>query len=206
MACQLCETRKARRHCPGVRGEICPQCCGNERERTVDCPLDCEYLIESRRHEKPHEPDPETIPHKDLVIQESFLEKHTGLIMILSRAVVDAALGNPSVVDNDVRDALDALTRTYRTRESGLIYESQPANPYAAGIVQALKATIEDFERRTQEATGMSTIRDADIFGVLVFLQRVEFNYNNQRPRGRSFLSFLFQSFPPQPAPSGLVS
>lgn len=199
MACQLCETRKPRRHCPGVRGEICPQCCGNERERTVDCPLDCEYLLEARRHERPPEPDPATLPNTDVVLEESFVEKHSTFIMILSRTLVDAALGNPSIVDNDIRDALDALTRTYRTRESGLIYEVQPANPYAAGIVQALKATIEDFERRTHEAAGMSTIRDTDIFGVLVFLQRIELNYNNQRPRGRSFLSFLFQSFPPQP-------
>ena len=199
MACQLCETRNPRRHCPGVRGEICPQCCGNERERTVDCPLDCEYLLEARRHEKPPEPDPATLPNTDVVLEESFVEKHSTFIMILSRTLVDAALGNPSIVDNDIRDALDALTRTYRTRESGLIYEVQPANPYAAGIVQALKATIEDFERRTHEAAGMSTIRDTDIFGVLVFLQRIELNYNNQRPRGRSFLSFLFQSFPPQP-------
>lgn len=202
MACQLCETRKARRHCPGVRGEICPQCCGTERERTVDCPLDCEHLLEARRHEKLPHPDPTTIPYKDLVIQESFIEKYSSLITFLSRSIVDAALTYPSIVDNDVREALDALTRTYRTRESGLIYESQPANIYAAGVVQALKASIEDFERRMREATGMSTIRDTDIFGVLVFIQRVELNYNNQRPRGRSFLSFLFESFPPPPVSS----
>lgn len=165
----------------------------------MDCPLDCEFLVEARRHEKPHQPDPETVPHKDVAVRENFLEKHSMLIMTLSRSLVDAALDNASIVDNDIRDALDALTRTYRTRESGLIYEVQPANPYAAAIVQSLKATIEDFERRTREATGMSTIRDADIFGVLVFLQRMELSYNNQRPRGRSFLSFLFQNFPSQP-------
>ena len=52
MACAICETRRPRRFCPGVRGDICSICCGTEREVTVDCPLDCEYLQEARRHDK----------------------------------------------------------------------------------------------------------------------------------------------------------
>jgi hypothetical protein len=201
MACQLCETRKPRRWCPGVRGEICPQCCGAERERTVDCPLDCEYLLEARRHEKPLDVDPETIPFKEIRIEEPFLEKNSALIMFLARHIVQAALANPAVVDNDVREALDALTRTYKTRESGLIYETRPSNPYAAGVMQTIKAALEQFEQRLRETAGMTTLRDADVFGVLLFLQRIEFSYNNQRPRGRSFLSFLLHSMPKQLEP-----
>src|ERR1035441_6424798 len=52
MQCSICQTRRSRRFCPGVRGEICSLCCGEEREVTVDCPLDCEFLREGRRHEK----------------------------------------------------------------------------------------------------------------------------------------------------------
>ena len=44
MNCAICETRRPRRYCPGVRGEICAICCGTAREVTVDCPLDCPYL------------------------------------------------------------------------------------------------------------------------------------------------------------------
>ena len=53
MACALCETRRPRRFCPGVRGDICTLCCGSEREVSVACPLDCEYLREAHKHEKP---------------------------------------------------------------------------------------------------------------------------------------------------------
>ena len=56
MACAICETRRPRRFCPGVRGDICSICCGTEREVTVDCPLDCEFLQEARRHEKAPQP------------------------------------------------------------------------------------------------------------------------------------------------------
>ena len=54
MKCHICDTRKPRRHCPGVNGEICSICCGNEREVSISCPLDCPYLVEARLHEKPH--------------------------------------------------------------------------------------------------------------------------------------------------------
>ena len=45
-----------------------------------------------------------------------------------------AALDTPGAVDYDVREALEALIRTYRTLESGVYYESVPANPLAANI------------------------------------------------------------------------
>ena len=51
--CKLCEKKRARRYCPGVSGEICPICCGTERENTIDCPSECEYLQEARLREKP---------------------------------------------------------------------------------------------------------------------------------------------------------
>ena len=43
------------------------------------------------------------------MIQESFLEKHSPLIMILSLAVVDTAPTNPSLLDKDGRVAPDPL-------------------------------------------------------------------------------------------------
>ncbi len=52
MKCVICEVRTARRHCPGVRGEICSVCCGTERENTIACPFDCTYLREARLREK----------------------------------------------------------------------------------------------------------------------------------------------------------
>ncbi len=38
MKCPICDTRKPRRHCPGVHGEICSICCGNEREVSISLP------------------------------------------------------------------------------------------------------------------------------------------------------------------------
>ena len=39
-------------------------------------------------------------------------------------------------------------------------------------------------------------MRDADLLGVLVFLQRLELQHNNGRRRGRAFFDFLRATFP----------
>jgi hypothetical protein len=191
MACAICETRRPRRFCPGVRADICSLCCGAEREVSVSCPLDCEYLEEARKHEKPAELDETQVPNRDIKVSERFLEEHQELLMLLGGAVFSAAMETEGAVDYDVREGLDGLIRTYRTLQSGVYYESLPANPLAASIYHAVQDSIADARREETERLGMSKTRDAEVLGALVFLQRLEYDRNNGRKRGRAFLDFL---------------
>jgi hypothetical protein len=191
MACAICETRRPRRFCPGVRGDICTICCGTEREVTVDCPLDCEYLQEARLHEKPVPLDETQLPNRDISVSERFLQEHEPLLAFLGMAVARAALETPGAVDFDVREALDGLVRTYRTLQSGVYYESQPANPLAANIYRMVQQAIAGYRQRETSELGISRTRDADLLGLLVFLQRIEIDRNNGRRRGRAFLDML---------------
>lgn len=195
MKCTLCETRRARRHCPGVHGEICALCCGEEREVTIDCPLDCQYLRDARQHEKRAALDPEQVPSRDVEITERFLQERQELVAAAGRCLLDAVLETTGAVDADVREALEALVRTLKTRESGLIYETRPNNPYAARIQRRFQANMDEYRKRLRDQLGMATIRDADLLGVLVFLQRVEFTSNNGRKRGRAFVGLLASNF-----------
>jgi hypothetical protein len=138
------------------------------------------------------------MPNPDIRVGEDFLHEHDDLVVWLSSALVRAMEAERSV-DGDVREALDALIRTYRTRESGLIYETRPANPYAAAIQDALKNSIEELHKAIAESSGMHSLRDADILGVLVFLQRIELQYENGRRRGRAFHDFMSEHFPWEP-------
>lgn len=106
------------------------------------------------------------------------------------------AMASGKAVDRDAGEALEALIRTYRTLESGLIYETRPQNPYAVAIQEKLKESIEELRKRIAEESGMHTLRDADLLGTLVFLQRLEIQHNNGRPRGRAFFDFLRSYFP----------
>jgi len=200
-SCQLCQKRRARRHCPGVEGDICPQCCATERENTIDCPLDCVYLVEARTHEKPNQLPPAELPNADIQITEGFLEGNQELLTYVSVGLLEA-VRKQNPVDADVREALESLIRTYRTLQSGLIYESKPQNPYAASIQESVQANVEKLRAALAKETGMHTVRDSEILGVLVFLQRMELQMNNGRKRGRAFLSFLRASIPLGPAES----
>ena len=195
MKCPICDTRKPRRHCPGVNGEICSICCGIEREVSISCPLDCPYLVEARQHEKRHELNPEEVPNKDVQVTEEFLREHEALFVFLSQRLLDVSLTSPGAVDTDVRDALQSLIRTYRTLQSGLYYETKPANLIAAGIQQRLQEAIEGLRKELAEKNA-TPLRDAEILGTLVFLERIELHENNGRPRGRAFIDYLRAYFP----------
>jgi hypothetical protein len=197
--CKLCEQRRARRFCPGVGAEICPQCCGTGREITIDCPLDCPFLREARIHERPVPLTANDIPNLDIEVKESFVEEHEHEVMALSLALA-RAMEKEKGVDLDAREAIDSLVRTYRTLRSGLIYESRPQNPFAAGIQERLVKAIEELRKSMAEETGMQTLRDADVLATLVFLQRLEIQHNNGRRRGRAFFDFLRTYFP-EPSP-----
>src|SRR3989449_474179 len=131
MPCAICHMRRPKRFCPGVRGDICTICCGTEREITVDCPLDCVYLREAHQHEKIEPTDPRDVPNQDIRVTEEFPRDHELLLLFRARTLLDAALATPGPVDFDVREALDALTPPSRTLQSGVYYETLPANPIA---------------------------------------------------------------------------
>ncbi|MGP8244230.1 MAG: hypothetical protein ACLQVN_06895 [Bryobacteraceae bacterium] len=204
MACAICEVRRPRRTCPGVGGEICSICCGTEREVTVYCPLDCDYLRDARKHDRPVPVDPATAGDPDIRITEDMLEKNEVLLEFLAERLVGAALATPGVVDFDIREALQALIRTCRTLASGLYYQSVPQNPLAASLFQALDRGLEEYRKRETAELGMTRTRDSDVLAMLVFLERMELDRNNGRRRGRAFLDYLRQSYPNvASAPSG---
>jgi hypothetical protein len=189
--CVICEIRKPRRQCPGVHGDICTVCCGTEREQSVDCPLDCAYLRDAHEHERPPEFDAATLPNRDIEITEEFLEANQALMAFLCISIFEGALQSPGATDWDVREALEALIRTYRTLQAGLYYDTLPANVFAAAITTLVQTRLADLKKRETEATGITTIRDAAILGVLAFVQRLEYSHNNGRKRSRAFLDFL---------------
>lgn len=161
----------------------------------MDCPLDCEYLQEAHKHEHLTPANPEQFPNQDIRVKEEFLEEHEVLLAATARSVLSAALDTPGAVDSDVRDAFDALIRTYRTLESGVYYETRPVNALAAQICTAFQASMEEFRQDERKDGGMARTRDVDVLVILAFLQRLELDRNNGRPRGRAFLDFLRSFF-----------
>ncbi len=185
MACVLCKTRREKRHCPGVHGEICAICCGEQREETIQCPLDCEYLREAHLREPLHRNTPD-LPNRDYPIPADFVNKNLPLIVMFQKAILHVALERDAI-DYDVREALEGLVRTYQTLGSGLYYESRPVNPIAAAIFDQVQTDVAEL-RRLEADKGLHKLLDSHVLTILIFLQRAEYGYNNGRKKGRCFL------------------
>ena len=202
MKCAICEARKPRRYCPGVHGEICTVCCGTERENTVDCPFDCVYLREARTREKLNELDPAAlakIPFNEIRVPERFVHDHRDVALLVIDALADAIFATPGVIDSDVREALDALIQTHKTRQSGLVYASRPTNPVAANVYERIQAHVEEHGKEIASRTGVS-VRDADVMGALLLLQRQAYHIDNGRKRGRAYIDHLRTMIPERTA------
>jgi hypothetical protein len=216
ITCQICRVRRARRECPGLAGEsggpaqICSICCGTEREVTINCPLDCEYLREARanesRYEANHAPELERpMPHGDVKISEGFIREHDELFTGLAASIVGATLSTTGAVDADIHAALEAMIKTHRTLESGLVYETRAEDRVSAELQGKLEQAVVDLGKMHAEKTGVGAYRPAEVLGILVFLARLEARFNNGRAKGRRFLDYLRLQFPdavPQAEPA----
>ena len=199
LSCEICEIRKEKRFCPAVHGRICPQCCGDQREVTLDCPSDCPYLRQAREHEKPR--SAEEFDSASLFLQveisEQFTFEREHLLMGLSYALAQAAHGDRSLNDRDLIAALTAMcTRYERLANSGLHYDQPLTSTAQHAVATKVEALLKEFRELEHKQLGYSTLRDLDVLKALVFLVRLAHGRTSGRPKSRAFIDFLFAQFP----------
>jgi hypothetical protein len=199
LSCAICEVRKEKRFCPAVHDRICPQCCGEQREVTLDCPSDCAYLQQAREHEKPRPADQVTAASLFLQVEisEQFTYEREHLLMGLSYALAKAAHADRSLNDRELIATLSALCVSQeRLVNSGLHYEQ----PLTSAAQQAAAAQVlemaKQFREAEQKQLGYSTLRDSDMLKALVFLVRLGHGRTTGRPKSRAFIDFLMAQFP----------
>jgi hypothetical protein len=194
--CKICGQRRAKRACPAVQGNICSICCGTEREVSLACPLECEYLREAHRREKPIPVDPKDIADRDIEVSEEFIRSHEELLLFCVYSLVQGALRTSGAVDSDVLEALAALVKTYKTSEAGLFYETRPENALAAAVQRVFSDSLADYQKIKEEQEQEAPARNAELLTMLVFLRRIGQQNSNGRPRGRMFVDMLSQMTP----------
>jgi hypothetical protein len=182
-----------------VHGKICAQCCGEQREVTLDCPSDCPYLQQAREHEKPHaasEPDRESL-FPQIEISEQFLYEREHLIVGLSFALAKSARANRDLMDRDLIAALTSLVKSYETLvRSSLIYEQPTTNVAHQAVTAEVETMIKEYREAEQKHMGQIQVRDSDVLKALVFLLRMGYGRTSGRPKSRAFVDFLFAQFP----------
>ena len=216
MVCAICEIRKEKRFCPAVHGRICPQCCGEQREVTLDCPSDCPYLIQAREHEKTRptdQIDPAAL-FLQIEVSDQFMYEHEHLLMGLTFALAKAAREDRTLHDQDLIAAISALVTTYDRRiNSGLHYEQPLAAEPQRRAAAEIETMIKEYREAEQKHLGYSSLRDSDVLKALVFLVRLAHGRTSGRPKSRAFVEFTLAQFPekessviaPQDAGSRLI-
>jgi hypothetical protein len=199
LSCAICELRKEKRFCPAVHGRICPQCCGEQREVTLDCPSDCPYLQQAREHEKPRpagEFDRASL-FLQVEVSEQFTYEREHLIMGLTYALYKAAQADRSVNDRDLIAALSAMcTSQERLVNSGLHYEQPLTSAAQHAVAAQVDEMLKQYREAEQKERGYSTLRDSDVLKALAFLVRLGHGRTNGRPKSRAFIDFLVAQFP----------
>lgn len=218
MSCQICKERKEKRFCPAVHGKICPQCCGEQREVTLDCPSDCTYLQQSRQHNTAHPERQSPLDREAMLpeveIAEQFLYEREELILGLSFALAKSARADRALMDRDLLASLTSSAKSCQTLvNSNLIYEQPTTNVAHQNIAREIEMMVREFREAELKHMGQTRLRDSDVLKALVFILRLGMGRTSGRPKSRAFVDFLFAQFPekrsalagPEESPSRII-
>src|ERR1700722_8206315 len=175
MACPICEKRTPKRFCPAIAERICPTCCGQGREVTIDCPSACPHLIAARRYETEHRKPvrAEEFPYRELEFSPDFIYQRWPVVTTMARAILGFQLQNKELTDPFAYAALESLAETYRTLGTGIYYERPPELPVARALYGRLAESLQNLRENELGRTGLSSLKDSDVFRLLVFLLRI---------------------------------
>jgi hypothetical protein len=199
LTCAICNIRKEKRFCPAIHGRICAQCCGEQREVTIDCPSFCPYLQQAREHEKPR--SAEEFDREALFLQvevsDQFTYEREHLLMGLTYALAKAAQSDRALNDRDHIAALTAMATSYeRLAKSGLHYEQPLTSAGQQRVAAQVEMMVKEFREAEQKELGYSNLKDIDVLRAVVFLVRLAQARTSGRPKSRAFIDFLFAQFP----------
>jgi hypothetical protein len=194
LSCAICSDRKEKRFCLAVHGRICPQCCGEQRELTLDCPSECPYLQQARQHEKPRQledaPPEEVFPKIEL--SDEFLHDREPVISGILQTIGGLSRSDRSLTDREVIAALANLATSYQILiGSGLVYEQVPPSLAQHALIEAVRQLLEEFRQLEREHLGYTTLKDGEVLKALVLVLRLAHIHTSGRPRSRGFLDFL---------------
>jgi hypothetical protein len=198
LRCAICNVRKEKRFCPAVHGRICPQCCGEQREVTLDCPSDCVYLQQARQHEAPRHM--EDLPADDLFpaieTPDRFLRDHEPLLLGVWHTLAQRYAADRNLTDREVISALGNMAKSYQTLVgSGLVYQEAVPGLVQQAIIDAFRQLLQEFRELEQKHLGYARLKDAEVLQALVFTLRLAYSQTSGRPRSRRFLDFLRERF-----------
>jgi hypothetical protein len=160
------------------------------------------YLIAAHRYEDEHQRAlPGDSPFVEERLPQDILHSQQQLMSLLAFQMAKFASGQPAATDPDVLAAVAALAGTYKTLQSGLLYEKVPEIPMQRDLYLALTKFLDEIKKEAIEQGHSAAVKDSSVFHVAVFLYRMGSLRSNDRPYSRRFIEFLRRQFPQSEQP-----
>lgn len=177
--CVVCHQRRGKRWCPALNGYICSYCCGSKRGKEIRCPSNCPYWMREKSHTATGGED----------AKQPFTEETKEILRDVLGIILEVRGRFPELSDNDVKEGLNLVIRTYETRQRGIIYEHKSTIPQVAAISyqlgRVLKTRMEGEEglgKRPSLTSVVSTLKET--------LDRIS-SYGENLGGPTSFLDYL---------------
>ncbi len=203
MRCNLCSKRKAKRLCPALNSEICPQCCGEKRVIEIHCPESCEYLQSGRRREIGQAysrhlsfSDPTRGARHMHVLSE-----HEDVIAHLEFLIAEQRRCSHDLTDRDAAEALDLLLDTLRTEERGILYERTSNNLRIDNLRRALHEWIRT--RRYPRDAAEERLRLEDAISCVDLVRTMAGSYMAAGAGPQGYVDFVARNAPRAERPAG---
>lgn len=167
-----------------------------EREVSIDCPVDCTYLLAAHRYEEQH---PRTLPSGtpllEVRLNSEIIQTHQQLLSAVAFNIARFCAERHEANDPDVLAGLHSLAEAYKTLASGIVYEQLPELPVQRELHTALSKFFAESKQKQVQAS-FSHAKDSEIYQLLVFLYRMGLMHTNGRPQARRFIEYLRSQFP----------
>jgi hypothetical protein len=177
-------------------------CCARKREVEIDCPLSCAYLREGYSYEQGKTPVENRTAQitENRTFDRSFIIANEPFLLHLWQVIWETFQSVPQIHDSDILSAFTALEKTYRTLDTGLYYDSKPAQSVPQMVYLKLKEAI-DAQLANPDAN-KPHVKLSTVLDCLVFQQQLVQMRSSERPLSRGFLLQLQEVFARTPQSS----
>ena len=194
MKCVVCNKRKPKRFCPAKLAEICPRCCGEKRGIEIDCPLDCQYLLEGQKvhQQRVTKARIQKEGVKSYVKKADLYVKSPEFFAKVEIAISKHYRANKNLSNKDLILGLDQVKKTLDTMDKGIIFEYIGENEYSNEITkEVLNIANEFINRPAQNRLDLKFI----ISSIDEFIKEAEYYVENEEG-SQSYLRHIARYHP----------
>jgi len=181
--CNLCNKRKGKRFCKGLRQWICAECCGEKRFNLINCPDDCVYLEQAKEYSIGRVI--EIIPN----LNSDQWKLHFNIEFLTYKFLSDF----PNFTDEEYKEVISLFEKEYSARQGGFFLPAlMPKSSRALKLKTIIQEFLNDVEKEKNEF-GLNKITPKEILEVFSWeRERVEEYINKNKNLGPNlFLKFL---------------